>query len=135
MAMVSSIALAQEVQRTPLKPGHPLIGVWKVDVAGTQCHEIYAIHQDGTTAVASGSQAAETDFQIDAEPSAKGFYKWVDRIVKDNGKPDCLGSVMQVGHQATSYIMVHPAGKEFLMCATESLSRCIGPFRRLGSDV
>lgn len=100
-------AHAQEVTRTPLPEGHPLIGVWRVDVPGTQCHEVYTIKSNGTMSVTSAEQAAESEFQIDLQPSAKGFYKWVDKITQDNGKA-------------------------FVMCQAEDLSACFGPFRRVG---
>ena len=127
-------ARAQEVKRTPLPSSHPLIGSWRIDVPGTNCHEIYNIKADGTMSVTSGAQAADSEFELAFEPSAKGFYKWVDRIVKDNGKPDCMGEIMQVGHVATNYIVLHRSGKEFMMCEEERLATCIGPFRRQGVD-
>ncbi len=128
-------ASAEEVTRTPLPDNHPLIGSWRVEVPGTQCHEIYTVKPNGTMSVTSGIQAAESEFQIDLTPSAKGFYKWVDKITKDNGKPDCMGSIMEVGHVATNFIMVHPSGKAFIMCQSEDLSACMGPFRRVGEGI
>jgi hypothetical protein len=124
-------AHAQSVTRTPLDAGHPLIGVWRLDVPGTDCHEIYDVRADGTSSVTSGAQVGETEFEISARPSAKGFYKWVDRITRDNGKPDCAGSSMEVGHVSTHYILVHRSGKRFAACTTEDLVLCIGPFVRL----
>ncbi|MGY0194723.1 hypothetical protein ACWA7J_06565 [Leptothrix sp. BB-4] len=123
---------ADDFKRSPLPFDHPLIGAWRIDVPGTGCHEVYTINPDGTTAVTSGQQAAESEFVIDVKPSPRGFYKWVDKLVKDNGLPDCMGSVMTVGHEATNFIIVHPSRPEFLMCSDESLSACIGPFRRIG---
>ena len=127
-------AHAQEVTRKPIPSSHPLIGAWKLDVPGTNCHEVYRVREDGTTAVTSGEQVAESVFELDLFPSAKGFFKWVDKITKDNGKPDCMGSVMQVGHVATNYILLHPDGNMFLMCEAEELSTCIGPLIRMQSD-
>ena len=43
-----------------------------------------------------------------------------------------MGEVMQVGHEATNYILLHPSRPEFLMCEEERLDTCIGPFRKLG---
>lgn len=131
----TSAAVAQDVQRTPLPPQHPLVGSWRIDVPGTQCHEIYNIKADGTTSVTSGAQAAESEFQIDRVPSPKGYYKWVDKIVKENGQPDCMGETMQVGHVATNYIILHPSRPEFLMCEAERLDSCIGPFRKQGMGI
>ena len=129
------VAQAQEVIRAPLPEGHLLIGSWRVEVPGTQCHEVYTIKPNGTMSVTSAAQAAESEFQIDLQPSAKGFYKWVDKITQDNGKPDCMGGIMEVGHVATNFILMHPSGRAFLMCQTEDLSACLGPFRRLGEGV
>jgi hypothetical protein len=134
LAVCTVAAQAQEVHRTPLPKGHPLIGAWRIDVPGTTCHEIYEVHADGTMNVTSGIQAASSEFEISAIPSERGFYKWVDKIVKDNGKPDCMGSIMEVGHIATNFILVHPSKRQFLMCESEDIKTCIGPFKRQGSD-
>ena len=80
--------------------------------------------------VTSGAQKAESEFVISLQPSAKGFYEWVDKIVKDNGKPDCMGSIMEVGHIATNYIRLDTTGTKFLMCEIEDFTSCIGPFVR-----
>ena len=133
--LVTSIsAQAQEVRRTQLPTGHPLIGAWRIDVPGTNCHELYDVHPDGTTSVTSGAQVASSEFEMSLLPSEKGFYKWVDKITKDNGKPDCMGSIMEVGHVATNFILVHPSKRQFLMCEAEDVKTCIGPFKKQGSD-
>ena len=131
----SATLQAQEVRPTPLAPGHPVVGAWRLDVPGTKCHEIYDIHADGSMDVTSGSQAASSIFEMSATPSPKGFYKWVDKIVKDNGKPDCTGAVMEVGHVATNYLLFAPSRRQFLMCAAEDMGHCVGPFRKEGSDI
>jgi hypothetical protein len=125
---------AQEPQRTPLPGGHPLIGVWRIDVPGTGCHELYDFRADGTLAVTSGAQAAKTEIHVDAAPSDGGFYRWVDKVVHDNGKPDCMGQVGQVGHTATHYITFHPSRRQFMLCRKPAMDECIGPFIRQGSD-
>ena len=122
------------VRRTPLPSRHPLVGAWRIDVPGTACHEVYDIHADGSMSVTSGEQMGESEFEIDLQPSPRGFYRWVDKIVRDNGKPDCMGEVMSVGHVAVNFIIVHRSGREFLMCGDESLDSCIGPFKRLSED-
>jgi hypothetical protein len=132
LSLVSLASPAQDFQRQPLPFNHPLIGAWRIDVPGTACHEVYTIQPDGTTQVTSGQQVAESEFVIDLKPSPRGYYRWVDKLVKDNGLPDCMGSVMTVGHEATNFIILHPSRPEFLMCETEDLSSCIGPFRRIG---
>jgi len=129
---VSLASPAQDFHRTPLPFDHPLVGVWRIDVPGTDCHEVYTIQADGTAQVTSGQQAAESEFVIDLKPSPRGFYRWVDRLVKDNGLPDCTGAVSTLGHEATNFIILHPSRPEFLMCVAEDLETCIGPFLRIG---
>lgn len=128
--LLSNSAWSQLVAKTPLPSEHPLVGSWRIDVPGTRCHEIYNIQQDGGVRVTSGAQKAESEFEISPQPSAKGFYKWVDKIVKDNGKPDCMGLIMEVGHVATNYIRLDTTGTKFLMCEIEEINSCIGPFVR-----
>lgn len=131
----SGMAHAEKFSRTPLREGHPLIGSWRLELPGTQCHEIYTVKANGTMSVTSAAQAAESEFQIDALPSVKGFYKWVDKITQDNGKPDCMGSLMQVGHVAINFVLLHPSGKAFVLCQQEDLSACLGPFMRVDEGV
>ena len=83
----------------PPKTNHPILGTWIFAVPETDCEETYYMRQDGTTLVTSGQEVAESVYEIDDEPSAKGFYKSTDRIVKDNGKPDCAGDITKVGSQ------------------------------------
>lgn len=131
VALMATTAFAQDVTRTPLPDDHPLIGAWRLDVEGTDCHEVYTFKPDGTTSVTSGEEQGDSDFEMSLEPSPKGFYKWVDKITVDNGKKDCMGNVMEIGHVATNWIALHPNGKLFLMCREENLKSCLGPLRRI----
>lgn len=97
IAMAISITHAEDVERTPLPPNHPLVGLWRFDVPNTRCREIYELRANGTTRITSGAQAIESDFRISAGPSPKGFYEWIDKVTKDNGKPDCSGERATVG--------------------------------------
>lgn len=118
----------------PPAPHHPIIGVWRLVVDGGRCAEIYRFRSDGTSLVTSAHEVSESEFAIPAAPSAKGFYKLEDRIVKDNGKQDCSGEIMTVGTRATNFVRFHPSGEIFLMCATESMEACIGPFERVRGE-
>jgi hypothetical protein len=118
----------------PPVPNHPLIGVWRLSLDGGRCAEIYRFRSDGTSLVTSAGEVSESAFAIGPRPSSRGFYKLEDRIVKDNGKPDCSGAVMKVGTTATNYLQFHPAGDMFLMCAAETLDICIGPFERIKGE-
>ena len=117
-----------------LRDDHPFIGTWKFDLPKLGCQEIYRIRMDGTTLVTSAEEVGESTFSISDQPSGKGFYKWVDKITKDNGKKDCIGELMQVGHEATTYIIFHHTKNKFLLCVSEELNTCIGPFVRLKDE-
>lgn len=112
-------------------PNHPILGIWQLTLPDGSCSEIYRFRGDGTTIVTSAAEVSESQFTIPAEPSKNGYYRLVDTIVKDNGEKDCLGQVMQVGTSATNFVLFHPSGALFLMCATESTDSCIGPFERV----
>jgi hypothetical protein len=118
----------------PPKTNHPILGTWVFAVPDTDCEETYYVRQDGTTLVTSGAEVAESVYEIDDEPSSKGFYKNTDRIVKDNGKPDCAGDITKVGSEVTNYIRFHPSTNMMIICKDESLNACFGPLYRLGGE-
>ena len=115
----------------PPAANHPILGIWRLTLPDSNCSEVYRFRGDGTTLVTSAGEVSESEFEIPAQPSEKGFYRLEDRIVKDNGKQDCSGEIMKVGNRATNYIRFHPSGILFLMCAAESMDTCIGPFHRV----
>jgi len=65
---------------------HPIIGTWKITVPDGSCYEIYRFRAHGTTLVKSADEATESEVEISDQPRPKGFYKWVDKTVTDNGK-------------------------------------------------
>jgi hypothetical protein len=114
----------------PLDAGHPIIGHWKIALGDGRCSEAYRIRADGTMHVTSADEVADSQFEITAQPSAKGFYKWSDRVTQDNGGKDCSGEVTQVGHESTYFVVFNPDEDVFLMCQAEDISTCFGPFVR-----
>jgi len=116
------------------KTNHPILGTWVLTVPDTDCEETYYVRQDGTTLVTSGEEVAESVYEIADEPSAKGFYRNTDRIVKDNGKPDCAGNITKVGTEVTNYVRFHPSFDLMIICRDESLNACFGPLYRLGGE-
>ena len=121
---------AQSVVRTPLPGGHPFLGQWRIDLPQFNCYEEYDVRADGTRSVTAGQEQAESEFEFSLVPSSKGFYKWTDKTTKDNGKPDCTGDIGKVGHVATSFVIFHRDGNQFLLCEDESLKGCFGPYVR-----
>lgn len=132
IAVVATLASAEPPR--PPKTSHPIVGTWIFAVPDTDCEETYYVRQDGTTLVTSGLEVAESVYEIDDEPSAKGFYKNTDQIVKDNGKPDCSGEITKPGARVTNYIRFHPSSNMMIICKAESLDACFGPLYRLGGD-
>lgn len=116
---------------TPLRADHPLIGAWKFTIPNGTCAETYRIDRSGSTLVTSADEVAETRFTLSDQPSAKGYYKWVDTLVKDNGKKDCSGQVTKPPRTSTNYILLNPAGNRFIMCSAEDGRQCLGPFVKL----
>lgn len=119
---------------TPPAANHPILGIWRLTMADGSCYETYRFRGDGTSLVTSAQEVSESEYAIPATPSEKGFYKLEDKIVKDNGKQDCSGEVMKVGTRATNFVLFHPSGEIFLMCASESMDTCIGPFERVRGE-
>lgn len=134
VSMAVSLALACAPIRAcakPLRSGHPFVGIWKITLPDGSCTETYRVRGDGTTLVFSNAEVAQSTFVIADKPDKRGFYKEVDTIVKDNGKPDCTGQVTKPGRSVTNYLLFHPGGDMFLMCVERSMDRCIGPFVRV----
>jgi len=131
-ALAASLACA-EAPRRP-KAGHPIIGAWSMMVPGTDCEETYYMRQDGTSLFTSGDEEGESVYEIDDEPAGQGFYKFTNRILKDNGKPDCAGTVTNPGAELNMYLKFHPSGDLMVLCRDESLDACIGPLYRVGGE-
>jgi hypothetical protein len=124
-------AVAAPASAASPSASHPLLGIWVLSIPQLGCSETYHFRGDGTTLVKSADEVSESEFTVAERPSVKGFYKLEDRIVKDNGKQDCSGEVMQIGTRATNYLRFHPSGARFVMCRDESMEACIGPFERM----
>ncbi|MCC7327071.1 MAG: hypothetical protein IT521_09740 [Burkholderiales bacterium] len=109
---------------------HPFIGTWRLTIAQLDCTESYAFLRDGTSHVTSADEVSESQFEISAKPSAKGFYRWTDKIVRNNGKQDCSGRVTAPGGSVTQYVLFHRSGNIFFVCRQERRDTCFGPFIR-----
>nr|WP_315392084.1 hypothetical protein [uncultured Duganella sp.] len=133
-AMAATLAFAGApvgVRAAPVRHDHPFIGTWKITLPDGACSETYRVRGDGSTLVFSNEEVAESTFVIADKPDKDGFYKAVDTIVKDNGKPDCTGQITKPGRSVTNYLLFHPGGDMFLMCVDRNMQRCIGPFVRV----
>jgi len=122
--------LAQGFVRTALPETHPLVGQWRADLPKFNCFEEYDVRVDGTRSSQSAQERNESELMISLTPSSKGFYKWTDKITKNNGKPDCTGDTTPLGHVSVNYVRVHPSGSRFLVCEAEDMSTCYIEFVR-----
>ena len=129
-ACLSLVATVSAAAAAP-SASHPLLGIWILAIPQLGCSETYHFRGDGTTLVKSADEVSESEFTVAEQPSAKGFYRIEDRIVKDNGKQDCAGEIMKPGTRAINYIRFHPSGARFVMCRDETMDACIGPFERV----
>jgi len=130
LALLVASANAQEATRIPLPADHPLVGSWRAEMPALKCFEEHEIRADGTRTSVSADERAEAEYSISAFPSAKGFYRWTDRVVRTNGKPDCTGHLTPVGQVSVNYAIVLPDGQRFLACTAEDLKTCFAEFRR-----
>jgi len=130
LLLTLSTAFAPAPAMAAPSASHPLLGIWTLSIPQLGCAETYHFRGDGTTLVKSAQEVSESEFTVAEKPSAKGFYKLEDRIVKDNGKQDCSGEIMKIGTRATNFLLFHPSGARFVMCRDETMETCIGPFER-----
>ena len=120
----------------PVRADHPFLGAWQLTRNDDDCAEIYRIDRSGHTLITSADEVAQSNFTISDQPSARGYYKWVDTLVKDNGKKDCWGQVTKPGRTTTRYVMMNPKQNRFILCTAEDGKQCFGPFVKVeGGDI
>jgi hypothetical protein len=133
-AILCAVLGVPQANAAPPSTTHPLLGIWVLPIPQLGCSETYHFRGDGTTLVKSAQEISESEFTISERPSARGYFKMEDKVVKDNGKQDCAGAVTKIGARATNFLRFHPEGTTFVMCRDESGQACIGPFERLPGE-
>jgi hypothetical protein len=131
LSLAVSFTIAVPAHAVGPSATHPLLGIWVLAIPQLGCSETYHFRGDGTTLVKSADEVSESEFTVAEQPSAKGFYRLEDKVVKDNGKQDCSGEIMKPGTQIINYLRFHPSGARFVMCRDETMEACIGPFERV----
>jgi hypothetical protein len=114
---------------------HPVIGVWRLNFADTSCYEEYDFRADGRLYTSSNQQQIESSYIIEREPSASGFYKLEEHILKENGGKDCLDMSQNEDTDYVYYLKFSPSEDQFLICLDESDEECIGYFIRQSNPV
>jgi hypothetical protein len=112
-------------------PGHPILGTWTFSVPNANCAETYEFRPDGTLLASSGEAQSERTYRITDAPDAQGFYRLVDKVIRENGRLDCFGEPTEPGFSATIFIRFDASGERFVACESESPDVCIGPLRRI----
>ena len=96
-----------------------------------KCAETYQYRADGTLLATSGQAVTEWTYSITPQASERGFYKLSASSVRQNGKPDCSGDVVEeAATPATWFIQFSPGKDRYLACKAESLGACFGPLVR-----
>jgi hypothetical protein len=87
--------------------------------------------------VKSADQKLDREFDFSATISGNGFYKWVDRITRDNGKPDCNRVKGNEGRVTTSYELraLPPHRAAFHPLSQGRSGHVLRPVRAAGPDV
>lgn len=134
LATAILLVLSSDCAAAPLSKNHPIIGIWQVNVPGTTCSETYTFRANGTQTAKSAEEVGESKFMISPTPSAAGYYKLTDTVVKSNGKLDCSGSSTPVGDTVTVYIRFEQSANMFSFCFKEAQDKCVGPFKRISAQ-
>jgi len=80
----------------------------------------------------SAAEVSEKEYDVTAEPDARGFFKLVETVVRQNDKKDCSGAMLNgPGDQVTRYIQFSPQQDKLLVCREAALTACFGPLKRV----
>jgi hypothetical protein len=111
---------------------NPIVGSWTWTRDVNNCTEVYTYNADGTEHVVSGDEVSDAKYTISNEASSRGFYKLIDKVVKDYGGKDCGDDESDsTGQEATNFLIFNAAKEKYFVCETESMDRCFGPLTRM----
>ncbi|QJC55435.1 hypothetical protein HC248_00715 [Polaromonas vacuolata] len=154
-ALLFAVSLSQANAQTPTQPSTPVIkprsanplrGQWSWKQFDGSCNETLRYQRDGELLDISEKSISKWTYQISQSPSAAGFYRVLETLISDNGKPDCAGNLLadktlttsaKGNQEATTqdrtrsrFIQLSPAGNLLLVCSAESLNACFGPLTK-----
>ena len=111
---------------------HPVIGTWSWTGFAGKCVETWQYRNDGVMLATSGDAVTEWRYSITPQAGASGFYKLALTSVRQNGKKDCAGDVVdEAGISASLFLQINPARDRHIVCKSESLAECFGPLGRV----
>jgi hypothetical protein len=109
------------------RPGHPLVGVWRLAMPGFACRETIEFRPDGTSASSSAGEEASGAYEVSDRAAENGRYELTASITRSNGGTDCFGDTAPVGVPVTSYVHLYP-GDRLFFCPGPSSTACFGPY-------
>jgi len=133
IALVLASSLVALAQAAPPPAGHPILGTWSFTLPSGKCTETYTFRANGTMSVSSGEERADGTYDVSPTPTGEGFYKWVAKVTKDNGKKDCAGDITRPGQEVSSFVRFGPGG-DMVVCERAALDSCFGPFMRVSGQ-
>ena len=123
---------AQPVSDAPSLAAHPVVGTWSWPGFSGKCVETFQYRPNGTLLSTSGDAVVEWTFETTVHASEKGFYKVTEASLRQNGKRDCSGDLVdEDGDLRIRYIQLSPMRDRMIVCQSESLSACFGPLGRI----
>jgi len=112
-------------------PLRPIPGTWTFTIPDSHCSETHEFRADATLLSSSAKARPERVYGISASPNAKGFYRSVDKVIRQNGRRDCFGESGDPGVSAIIFIRFSPAATSFDACKAKPPHNCIGPLQRM----
>jgi hypothetical protein len=127
------LARADTFTKANLPGDHPLVGTWElVFPPYYNCHERSEILANGTRRSQSGMERISSEYSVEEIAlSQPHFFKWTDKVVSSNHRPDCSGGLTSVGDIVTWYIYVDVKGGQMYLCKTPSIKDTFAIFRRM----
>lgn len=111
---------------------HPIIGTWTWVLFDGACIETLRYRVDRTVLTTSAGEVSEKEYDIAVAPDARGFFKLVETVKRQNDKKDCSGALLGgPGEQITRYIQFSPQQDKLLVCREAALTACFGPLKRV----
>jgi hypothetical protein len=129
--LLAMAMLVGEAVAGPPVPDHPILGTWTFTIPDGHCSETYEFRADGSLLTSSGEARSERVYEITAWPKPNGFYRLVDKVIRENGKLGYVGDPTEPSVSAIILIRFSPSGNNFVACETEPPDNCVGPLQRI----
>jgi hypothetical protein len=123
---------ARAADEAPPAAAHPMVGTWSWTLFGGKCMETFQYRANSTMLSTSGEAVTEWNYTVTPQTTEKGFYRVAETSIRQNGKKDCSGDMVdETGTQNVKFIQLSPAKDRLIVCKAESLDACFGPLGRI----